>query len=275
MIVLFYIFNNCHMKNIEINWSLVCYDSFWLETKNELRKFIDSQGLKGIIDTFNNKIVVVLWWDGTMLRAIREHYAKNLPFLGINFWHKWFLLNSKESIYAGFEFLERKYPLLEVEVWINWDKKSEVAMNEIDIRAWAWKMVWLDISLSRRQKVNLEWDWVIISTPAWSTWYNRSLQWPIIPHTLNAFAITPKAPWKPRWQSPILINDNETIWIKNTWRKYPVEIYSDWRLFLAVEENNDLDITITKSKELIKLIIAKNYIDTWDNKVLQEQGFEV
>ncbi len=263
------------MENIKLNWSLVCYDNFDIENKLKLKNFLESDELKTIIKSFSDKTIVVLWWDWTMLRAIKEYNDKNLPFLWINFWHKWFLLNSRESITPEFNYVERKYPLLEVEVWVNWHKRTEIAMNEIDIRAGAWKMIWLNISLSKRQKINIEWDWIIVTTPAWSTWYNRSLQWPIIPHTLNAFAITPKAPWKPRWQSPILINDNEIVWIQNTWRKHPVEIYCDWRPFLTVEENNDLDITIKKAKNMVKVIIAKNYIDTWDNKVLQEQWFEV
>jgi len=31
---------------------------------------------------------------------------------------------------------------------------------------------------------------------------------------------------------------------------------------------------VQKYKNKIRLIIAKNYIDIWDNKVLSEQGFE-
>lgn len=263
------------MENLELNWSLVCYDDFWLQNNQRLKDFLNSQELKSIIDSFAYDIVIVLGWDWTMLRAIRENYEKDLPFLWINFWHKWFLLNSKESVSPWFSPIERRYPLLEVEVWTNWEKRNDIAMNEIDIRAAWWRAIWLDISLSRRQKINISWDGIIISTPAWSTWYNRSLNWPIIPHTINAFSITPKAPWAPRWQWPILIQDNEIIQIKNTWRLNPVNIYCDWREFLKVDENNSLDITIKKSSKIVKLIISWDYLDTWDNKVLQEQGFEV
>nr|MDD3720291.1 NAD(+)/NADH kinase [Candidatus Gracilibacteria bacterium] len=263
------------MENLELNGSLVCYDNFGLQNNPELKDFLNSQELKNIIDSFAYEIIVVLGGDGTMLRAIRENYERNLPFLGINFGHKGFLLNSKESIHSGFSPIERKYPLLEVEVGTNGEKRNDIAMNEIDIRAAGGRSIGLEISLSRRQKINISGDGIIISTPAGSTGYNRSLNGPIIPHTINAFSITPKAPWAPRGQGPILIQDNEVIGIKNTGRLNPVNIYCDGREFLKVDENNQLDITIKKSLKSVKLIISGDYLDTWDNKVLQEQGFEV
>ncbi|MDD3646497.1 MAG: NAD(+)/NADH kinase [Candidatus Gracilibacteria bacterium] len=263
------------MKQLELNGSFVCYDSFTHEKNEELRSFLQSKALKSIIDSIEEKIVIVLGGDGTMLRAIKENYTNNLPFLGLNFGHKGFLLNSKESITPGFNYVERKYPLLEVEVGVNGESRKEIAVNEIDIRAGAGRMIGLDISLSKRQRINIEGDGIIIATPAGSTGYNSSLGGPIIPHTQNAFVMTPKAPWKPKLQSSIIINDHETVGIKNTGRKNPVEIYCDGREFLKVEENSDLDITVKKSSSMVRLIIAESYIDTWDSKVLQEQGFQV
>lgn len=263
------------MKQIEINGNFVCYDDYHLEEKKELLNFLECDYLQQIINSFDKKFIVVLGGDGTMLRAIKEHYKKKLPFLWINFWHKWFLLNSKDIIKPNMSYVERKYPLIEVEIQNSWVIKKAVAVNEIDIRAWNWKMISLDISLSKRQAINIEWDGIIVSTPAWSTGYNSSLWGPIIPHTLNAFVITPKAPWKPKWQTPILINDREIIEIKNVWRRLFTEIYCDGKEFFITQDGTQTDIIIKKSDEFINLIIAKDYLDTWDNKVLQEQGFKI
>lgn len=262
------------MKQIERNGSFICYDDYNLEEKKELVEFLNWDYLKQTIDSFDSKIIVVLGWDWTILRAIKEHYKKNIPFLWINFWHKWFLLNSKEVIKPNMSYVERTYPLIEVEIESNWVTKKAIAVNEIDIRAGNWKMISLDISLSKRQAINIEWDWIIVSTPAGSTWYNSSLGWPIIPHTLNAFVITPKAPWKPKWQSPVLINDTEIIWVSNVWRRLFTEIYCDWKEFLKTPNWLKTDITIKKSDDNVRLIIASDYIDIWDNKVLQEQWFQ-
>lgn len=263
------------MKQIEIHWSFICYDDYHLEEKKELVDFLECDYLKQIVDSFEEKVIVVLGWDGTMLRAIKEHYKKWFPFLWINFGHKWFLLNSKDVIKPNMSYVERKYPLIEVEIESNWITKKAIAVNEIDIRAGNGKMISLDISLSKRQAINIEWDGIIVSTPAGSTGYNSSLGWPIIPHTLNAFVITPKAPWKPKWQTPILINDSEVIEIKNVWRRLFTEIYCDGKEFLITQDGLQTQITIKKSKDAVRVIIASEYIDIWDNKVLQEQGFQI
>ena len=261
------------MKQIEVFWSYVCYDDYNLAWKKELSSFLNSDKLKEIINGFEQKVIVVLGWDGTMLRAIKENYKKWIPFVWINFWHKWFLLNSKDIITPNMSYIERKYPLLEVEIETNWVIKKSIAVNEIDIRAWNWKMISLDISLSKRQAINIEWDGIIVSTPAGSTWYNSSLWWPIIPHTIWAFVITPKAPWHPKWQTPVLISDSEIIEIKNVWRRFFTEIYCDWKELLKIENWNTANILVKKSLDSVRLIIFSDYLDTWDNKVFQEQWF--
>ena len=226
------------MKQIEFNKSIICYDDYNIDKNQNLNDFLNSDLLKELINNFKEKIIVVLGWDGTMLRAIKENFDKNMPFLWINFWHKWFLLNSKDSINPNTDFVERKYPLLEIELKTNWKTKKSVAINEIDIRSGNWKMISLDISLTKKQSINIEWDGILISTPAWSTGYNSSLGWPIIPHTLNAFVLTPKAPWKPKLQAPILMKDDEIIEIKNVWRQNMTEIYFDSVEFFKANEFN-------------------------------------
>ncbi len=249
----------------------IFYNLFSSNKKEDLISFIKNQKYKEILDFMKEDIILVLGWDWTMLSAIKEFYKENKAFLWINFWHKWFLLNSLEFIKKDFNYVKRTYPLLSVKT----ENQKEIAMNEVDIRAWEGKMISLEISLSKKQKLDIEWDWIIISTPAWSTWYNSSLWWPIIPHTLDTFVITPKAPWKPKSQSSILISDNEIIDIKNTWRKSPVEIYVDWKIFIKNKYKEDISLKIKKSKYNVDLIIASDYINIWDNKVLYEQWFYV
>lgn len=263
------------MKQIEINWSIVCYDDYTKQFEESILEYMNSEYFCEILLTLKQETIIVLWWDGTMLRAVRAHYEKNMAFLWINFWHKWFLLNSKDFIKPNLSFESRKYPLLEIEINYENTKIKDIALNEADIRAWNGKMVSLDIYLSDKQLLNIEWDGIIISTPAWSTGYNSSLRWPIIPHTLNAFVITPKSPWKPKWQTPILINDSENILVKNVWRRHNLEIYCDGREVLKTIDANNTDINIKKSYSFINLLIAKDYINLWDHKVMQEQWFEL
>lgn len=259
------------MEILNYKKHIVFYDIFSLNQKQDWISFIKNKRYIQILDNLKEDVILVLGWDGTMLRAIKEFYKEDKAFLWINFWCKWFLLNSKEFIKKDFDFVKRTYPLLSLKV----GDKKEIAMNEIDIRAWEGKMISLEVILSKKQKLEIEWDWIIISTPAWSTWYNSSLWWPIVPHTLDTFLITPKAPWKPKLQSSILVAGDELIHINNKWRKFPIEIYTDWRLFLKVPDKENTFIKVKKSKYNINLIIASDYINIWDNKVLQEQWFDI
>lgn len=83
------------MKTIELWNSRVCYDDYNLNSKPELQEYLDPSKLEQVISRVWTDVIVVLWWDGTMLRAIRENYQDTIPFLGINFWTLGFLLNDK------------------------------------------------------------------------------------------------------------------------------------------------------------------------------------
>ena len=195
-----------------------------------------------------------------------------MPFLGVNFGNKWFLLND-ESVLEDTDFLTRTYPLLECQLTTKNKVQTFIAMNEIDVRAAGGRMVTLDIWLADKKAIHISGDGALISTPAGSTAYNSSLGWPIIPHSIPAFVITPKAAWEPRRQAPILIDENEILTIKNIGRKNPIEIYADTEKVLK-DTNSDIQATIRKAHKRIRVIIGKRQQEKWRNKVLQEQGFQ-
>ncbi len=261
------------MEAVNYKNHIICYNWYNYQVNKSLNEFIESKKYIDFLDKMPIPIVMVLGWDGAMLRAIHNYQEKGYTFFGVNFGRKWFLLNAKNYLENDFEYIVRNYPLIKIQTKINDISKVDYAMNEIDIRAWVWKMIWLELSLKNNQKIEIEWDGLIISTPAWSTGYNSSLWWPIMPHKLESFVITPKAPWKPKFQMPIIINNSEEIFITNTWRKNLIEIYCDGRLFLNTEKNSEIDIKIEKYSKWVDIVILKNYLEIWDNKVLQEQGF--
>ncbi len=262
------------MKTIQHNnWSLICYDSFGYENKPDLKEFITSWKIEEILEWINEKIIIVLGWDWTILRAVRENYQKNMPFLGLNFGSKWFLLNDKNCFSKDFKYTKREYPLIETSI-SNWEQIDNlIALNEVDIRANSWRWIEVNIWLKAWQNIDLAGDWLIVSSPAGSTGYNSSLWWPIIPHTMDAFVITPKAPWKPRWQAPILLPDNEEIIIKNINRLNSIWINIDWNEVKKTLSWENIEINITKSKQKVELIIDQKYINIWDSKVLADQWF--
>lgn len=260
------------MKTLLLQDSLVYYDDYSIENKPELQDFLQEDNLNMLLSQIARRVILVLGGDGTMLSAVQKYHQEGLPFLGINFWHKGFLLWDT-SIMQESDFIEKPYPLLEAKLKI-WDHKEQTffALNEINIDAARGRIIELDIELIWKSTISLSGDGALISTPAGSTAYSRSLGWPVLPHNIPAFLITPKAPWKPQGQSPIIISQDDVISIKNTGRKNMFNIYGDGQEILTNSQDN-IELIIQKSERDIHFLVGKKYEPTWDNKVLEEQGF--
>lgn len=255
------------------NGSIIYYESFKYEENADLRDFVDSS--KGIefLEHIWQPVILVLGWDGSMLSAIHKHYKKKIPFLGINFWKTGFLMNEKKVLNEN-RFVNRIFPLISAELYI-WDKikKQFIALNEIDIRSARGRVLQLDIKISDSATLSLLWDGTIISTPAGSTAYNRSLWGPIIPHGIPVFVITPKAPIEPRWQPSVILADDTVLEIHNTGRKNMFHIYGDGKEILS-ESDENIKLVLKKSDIYAEFLIWKNYESAWSHKVMKEQWFQ-
>lgn len=249
---------------------IIFYTKEKLSHNPELQIFLQSEEFQKILSFLTEKTVVVLWGDGTMLSAIREYSHLEIPFLGINFWTKGFLMHEKDLIEESFE--KELYPLLETRIF--WAEKECVfyAFNEIDIRAGNGRIITLDITLWETSSLQIAGDGVILSTPSGSTGYNSSLWGPIIPHDINAFVLSPKAPWKPKGQTPILFSQSQKVHIKNIWRYNTLEIYADSFLIYS-GTGQSLQLSIQKSLRNIQFLIPSFAKKVWKNKVMSEQGF--
>ncbi len=255
-------------KNI---WNhTVFYDTYHFKNKPELREFLRDNNLERLLSHIKEKVFVVCGGDGTALSAIWENYESWIPILPINFWTIWFLLNDKDYIKENSQYVEREYPLFEVTY--NW-KKQWVFFNEINIYPRTWKVLEFDVSNEEDnwRLPPLKWDWLLIATPAWSTWHNKSYGWVILSHTSKKLIITPK--WDMlEWKSKIR-EGTGTILINNFWRKPEVGINLDWNMIAKTKDWDDISIEIQKSKQTVKILIEESYFPLWDEKVLEGQGF--
>ena len=206
-----------NLKTIEKYWSQVCYDFYDEKIKPEVQEFLNSNIIESILKNVNKKVIMVLGWDWTMLKAIRKYYKENKDFLPINFGTKWFLLNDKKFISENSDFVSRKYPLFDLEVKTNNASYENIFFNELILKDIAWKMVDLNISMWKN-KLNIKWDWIIVSSPAWSTWSNFSNHWPILPHNSNSLVMTYLWAYEPKRHPSSIIKNNNEIIIKNQWR---------------------------------------------------------
>lgn len=268
------------MQKIQISKSTVFYNSHKYKNPWKLKDFIDWDELEKIIKkvekNINSACVFVLWGDGTILKTIRQVYEKDLPILWINFGTKGFLLNNLEDIIKCIKFIKIEYPLIECTISTDKEIISRIAFNEIDIRADTGKVLDLEIILKKDWEKNLnlslKWDWFIYSTPAWTTGYNYSLWWPIIPHSLKSFVLTPKAPLSPRnFRSIVLEQDREVI-IKNINRLSDIKIICDWSDFFDTKDE-EITITLKKSEKTINFLFPEDSKNILKDKIFLEQGF--
>lgn len=270
------------MKKIKISKSLVFYNSHKYNSWWKLKDFIDGKEIVDIIGNiekkYKNWIIVVVWWDWTILKTINGFYKDEKPILGLNFWTKWFLLNKLEDIINCTEFVEVEYPLIKCTILNNWNKISRIAFNEVDIRADTWKVLNLNLFLQKSGekdlKLNLKWDGFIFSTPAWTTGYNYSLWGPIIPHSLDAFVLTPKAPLFPRNFRSIVLEYDREIKVNNTWRLSDLKIICDWSDFFNTKDE-EISVSLKKSKYSVKLFFPQKWNNSLKEKIFLEQWFKL
>ena len=256
------------MEKIIIAGNEVLYSAYKLKEDFEFQNILKSTKLKNFLKNIDSDILVVLWGDGTMLEAIHENYTRQRKFLGINYGNKGFLLNENSILDYAWVFEERQYPLLEMCIW---DRLCAIALNEFDIKAWDGKMLNLDLQVETHH-IELLWDGIIVSTPLGSTGYNSSLWGAILPHDISSYIVTPKAAWKPKGLSPFILSDNKKLQIQTQWRKSPVELYADGRLIEKYDQEN-ISLILKKSEISVSFLISWVQYNSWDSRVLEEQGF--
>ena len=261
------------MKTIELHNQTVCFDDYKGEIKPEVQEFLSSKKIKKILEGFNEDIIMVLGWDWTILRAIREHYKEKKAFLPINFGTVWFLLNDKDYVNKKTKFTKREYPLIDVKVKAENEVKKAVAFNEFQLKDIDWKMVDLDISVNGEKNLDFKWDWILLSTPAWSTWSNFSNHGPILPHSSNSFVMTYLWAYSPKRHPSSIIENTNKIKINNKGRINSILLNVDWNQIIKTDKDEEIKVRIKKSKHKVTLLISEKYEDIWDNKVLAEQGY--
>lgn len=258
------------MQKKNISWNEVLYSDFKFHENLELQEVLQSQKLEVFLQDVDNNTLVVLGWDGTLLEALSLNYRRKMPFLGINFWNKWFLLNDVWVLDSRNSLERRDYSLLEMCID---GSVCAVALNEFDIKAGDGKMLDLKISVWEGHILSLLGDGIIVSTPIGSTGYNSSLWGPILPHNSNSYILTPKAPWKPKGLSPIIFSDSEVLTIETQGRQSPIELYADGRIVEKYDHEN-ISLSLRKSSVSVTFLVSCEQSCSWDDKVFEEQWFQ-
>lgn len=125
--------------------------------------------------------VLVIGGDGTMLHAIRDHWRRRLPFLGVNRGHLGFLLNEAESLppdsLPGADFVVRLMPMLYIEIeHPDGSMTHDLAFNDAWIERATGQTAWMEVTVDGEVRISkLVADGALVCTAAGSTAYARSM----------------------------------------------------------------------------------------------------
>lgn len=126
--------------------------------------------------------IVAIGGDGTMLRAIRKHWRRRLPFIGVNAGHRGYLLNEIDPDLQdpGFLFDDlrvQQLPQLYVECQdLRGDRFGSYAFNDAWVACGTGQCAWLEVKVDGQARIpKLVADGVLVSTAAGSTGYARSM----------------------------------------------------------------------------------------------------
>jgi NAD kinase len=201
--------------------------------------------------------ILVLGGDGTMIKAIHEHYDKNLPFYGVNYGHMGFLLNDNKN--PSFFTKEYELPLLEVLYKEDEEEKDvtvAIAVNDAWVERASPQTASLRLKVGKQTRIEkLYADGLLVSSPQGSTAYARAMGGTPLPLDTKAIQIVGNNVSFPQWKSAIL-GLKQLITIENhDTKKRPINLYADGILL----KQNTSKVVIGIHKEKIKLQFDVNH----------------
>ena len=216
------------------------------------------------------KKIIVLGGDGTMLNAIRSWANLEIPFFGLNYGHKGFLLNTPE--------IQKITELKEGEIETVTTKllKCYVLNKELGPVPFAFNDLYFERTSPQTAKIKvtingklyfdpLICDGIIVSSAAGSTAYNAAAGGIILPIENDSMVITGICPAVyHNWRTAQLSHNAKIILEPIETKKRPVRFLAD-----GIEIPKVNKVEIGYSKKTVKLIFAKS--ENFRNKILNLQ----
>jgi NAD+ kinase len=158
------------------------------------------------------ELILVVGGDGTMLRAIRQHWRRRVPFFGINIGHLGFLLNDSPLADPHEQDLVLYHlPLLLVEVEsLDGRRTSALAFNDAWVERASGQTAWLKLLVNDVERIEkLVADGVLIATAAGSTSYARAMGATPLPlYTSALLLVGSNVLHPPQWRPVVLPADS-------------------------------------------------------------------
>ena len=156
--------------------------------------------------------------DGTMLRAIRQHWRDRLPFYGLNTGHLGFLLNDPD----GLRFWEddlRLYqlPLLWVEtVAPDGERLGGLAFNDCWVERETGQTAWVEVVVNGQVRMpRVVADGMLVATAAGSTSYARAMGATPLPFNAPLLTLAGSNVLKPEFWHPAVLTGDSVVTVRN------------------------------------------------------------
>ena len=166
-----------------------------------------------------------------MLRAIRDHWRKRLPFFGINAGHIGFLLNQRTlRELRGGELMVEQLPLLWVEMeGADGSQKGALAFNDAWVERATGQTAWLEVKVDAQERLsNLVADGALVATAAGSTSYASAMGATPLPFDTPALLLVGSNVLKPVSWKPVVLPITSTVELTTLDRtKRPLRGYID------------------------------------------------
>lgn len=242
---------------------------FLLENKKNVllsehaRNILTGKYLKLPKIDYSKKIdmIIVFWWDWSILRTNRNIENYDTKILWINVWTLWFLSEVspddtikrlKEIFIWEYNMDERE--LLNIEIIRNGKTITKCkALNEavISYKNIA-RLIHIKAKIDNKVLAHYKADGLIIATPTWSTAYNVSAGWPILYPKIPAFIITPISAHS-FTQKPIVVpNDKKLSFEVTKENEEKCSLTIDWQTVHTLEQWDVVEIK--KYKNTFKFI---------------------
>jgi NAD+ kinase len=193
----------------------------------------DSRRLARDLPAFESddpEMIVVLGGDGTMLRAIRQHWRERLPFYGLNTGHLGFLLNDRQVRFWERDLSLYQLPLLYAEAeTIDGETRTGLAFNEVWVERVSGQTAWVRLTVNGQVRIEkLVCDGVLVSTAAGSTSYARAMGATPLPFPTPVLTIAGSNVLSPMaWRPAVLPMNTEVELTTLDPSKRPLQGYMD------------------------------------------------
>lgn len=162
--------------------------------------------------------ILVLGGDGTMLRAIRDHWRMRLPFVGCNTGHLGFLMNERlPDQLEKIELVSYNLPMLRVD-----SKNAEgqqswgLAYSDVWLERAEGQAAWMRVDVNGETRVHkLVGDGILVATASGSTAYARAMGAVPVPIDTPALTLAGSNIFEPRFWKPMILNDDSLITISS------------------------------------------------------------